>query len=115
VSRFGSGDVAIAILAEELAEQYRRMARSQRALHNRAILRVTAEILEILAQEALNGFIMRSTIERLEIISRHLRVNGLPHYRVEKLVKLVRRLYLTGGEIIDYGVPQVDVSNTILS
>lgn len=115
MERAGSGDVAVAILAQELAEQYRRMSRSQRTLHNRALLRVTAEILEILAQEALNGLVLRDTVDRLEIISRHLRRNGLPHYRVDSLVRLIRRLYLTRANGFDYGVPQVDVSNTILS
>ncbi|GAB6148445.1 hypothetical protein [Stetteria hydrogenophila] len=110
-----SGDVAVALLAEELAEYYRRMARNHKALHHHAMLSVAAEILEILAQEALTGRVAKSTIERSEIIVRYLRRNGLPHHRLESLVKLVRKLYTSYGELCEYGVPQVDVSNTILS
>ena len=110
-----SGDVAIAILAEELAERYRVMSKSHKTLHGRALMRVTAEILEILAQEALMGSVVKATIDRLEIIVRHLRINGLPYHRVDSLIRLVKRYYMASGDVVEYGVPQVDASNTILS
>ncbi len=110
-----AGGVAIAILAEELADQYKMLARSQRDAHRRALLRVAAEILEVLASEAVSDNISNATVERLEAIASFLRRNFLPYRRLVRLARLTRELGSVGPRFSGYGVPQFDRLNTTLS
>ena len=116
MEKTAGGEVALAILAEELADQYKRMSRSHRDLHRRAILRVAAEILEVVASELISDTVSRSTIERLETITSLLRRNYLPYRRLERLTRLVKELGYPGSyELRGFGVPQFDKLNTTLS
>lgn len=110
-----AGGVAVAILAEELADQYKRMARSHRDVHRRALLRVAAEILEVLASEAISGTLSSATIERLETIASFLKRNYLPYRRLLRLARLAREVGPVGPRFAGYGVPQFDKLNTTLS
>lgn len=105
--------VTFSVMAEEMSVMYRNMANKQGSPRRAGLLRLTSEILENLALEAIKGSISETTLERLIALERILRISGLPSSRIEKLVKSVRKYVVPS--FTNYVPPQLEASNSILS
>jgi len=105
-----NGDLAVSLMAEELAGKYRRLASSYAREYPRkaGLLRLASTLLDLLASELAAGRPTRATLERLESLERLLRWSGLPWqqvYRVRRLAaERLERAVLSGLESLAGGV-----------
>jgi len=105
--------VTISMMAEEMAVLYRKMSERQGSLRRAGLLRLTSELLEDLALEAIRGEVSEISLERLAVVERLLRLNGLPSSRLGRLIRVARKYVSPKFEY--YPPPHVEISNNMLS